>query len=288
MLKKLGFLLGLALVAAASWFMFEFASVRTRVTEAQGYAEDGQWRQARHLLRQALRWNPSDAEANLLMAESLVRDELLGRLKATQKLQPGAALNHFKKAIELDANNQEAYFWVWKVNELVGRPYTVVEDIWKAIELAPDELQPKLLRDWYMGEFFALTANAALEAQMGLRPLGVAPSNQTQAEQYLIFINEEPDSTLGYVALARWFLAAGAPKDCLLQLDKAIQNAKEPLQDPLLIATIIRALDDLGKIDEAAKYFDQWPGEKSGYEYWRAKGLIDHKFHRNLPEAMEA
>ena len=147
MLKKLGILLGLAAVAAASWFMFEIASVRTRVTEAQGYAEDEQWRQARHLLRQALRWNPSDAEANLLMAESLVRDELLtapgdaeaglkvvddaishlsriaedspyasdaqvqlGRLKATQKLQPGAALNHFEKAIELDANNQEAYF----------------------------------------------------------------------------------------------------------------------------------------------------------------------------------
>ena len=77
MLKNLGILLGLAAVAAASWFMFEIASVRTRVTEAQGYAEDEQWRQARHLLRQALRWNPSDAEANLLMAESLVRDELL-------------------------------------------------------------------------------------------------------------------------------------------------------------------------------------------------------------------
>ena len=47
-------------------------------------------------------------------------------------------------------------------------------------------------------------------------------------------------------------------------------------------------MDDLGKIAEAAKYFDQWPGEKSGYEYWRAKGLIDLKFHRNLPEAIEA
>ena len=71
---------------------------------------------------------------------------------------------------------------------------------------------------------------------------------------------------------SRWpagFWPAGAPKDCLLQLDKAIQNAKDPLQDPLLIATIIRALDDLGKIDEAAKYFAQWPGEKSGYEYWQ-------------------
>ena len=79
-----------------------------------------------------------------------------------------AALNHFEKAIELDANNQEAYFWVWKVNELVGRPYTVVEDIWKAIELAPDELQSKLLRDWYMGEFFALTANAAAGDSNGI------------------------------------------------------------------------------------------------------------------------
>ena len=36
MLKKLGILLGLASVAAASWLMFEIASVRTRVTEAQG------------------------------------------------------------------------------------------------------------------------------------------------------------------------------------------------------------------------------------------------------------
>ena len=325
MLKKLGIILGLVILAVGSWLLFEISSVRTRVSEAQSYMEDEQWREARHLLRQALRWSPSDAEANLMMAEALVRDDLLstpgdvesglkvvdeaidylsripdessfaseahvqiGRMEATLKLHPGTALEHLQKAVDLDPDNQEAYYWIWKVNELVGRPYTVVEDIWKAIELAPEDLRPILLRDWYMGEFFALTANASLEVQMGLRAPEVAPSNQTQAEQYITFINQEPDSTLGYVALARWFLIAGAPKDCLLQLDKAVQSADEPLKDPLLIATIIKALDDLGKIDEAAKYFDQWPGEKEGYEYWRAKGLIEHKFNRDLPAAIQA
>ena len=228
-------------VVAAAWFW-----AATGLDDARGYAEYELWPETRVALQRYLWIHPGEPTAQLLLAEALIKDESLstdeaaeeafqclrvipdeasegsrarlqeGRIEFFVLCRPTRAERLFRRAAELDPETPEPYYMLWKLKDQTGRAFSAEPEFWKVYEASPVATKAVLLREWYMSQFYPSTANPLLDRLMGIAPTERGDANRTEAIRFIRFRNAEPDSPLGYAALARWFQAANDAKSASL------------------------------------------------------------------------
>lgn len=297
---------------------FAMVGDRGSLPEAQELAQLELWPHVHKELTGYLWWRPRDAEARLLMAEALVKDETLpgeeavqralehlgripdapphgaaartaeGRIELLLQLKPARARRSLRRAIELDPDAAEAYYLLWKLMDLIGRSDLAEPLFWRVYELTPQEGRAVRLREWYMSQFYPVTANNALERMMGLLGENQPPTAKTEANRYIQFRNAEPDEALSHAALARWFIREGDHKFALKLLDEAVEKVHNQRQDPFDLATRIEAMIALGEFDQADACFDGWPEPHDGYEYWKWRAIVLDEVRGQFDQALDA
>lgn len=312
-------------VALAAWVGVQYRLLDSHVSDAETMIEQERFREARLLLRKTLWWSPQHARANLIMAKALSLDPLLSppgdpeselrvvkealehlnrvsddspeaarahsqaaRIEFLVLRRPGAALERIERCLERDPKMVDALILKMRIYSMLGRAHRAESTLWQVLALLEPGEQAEVLRDWFMDEFFGLTANFVRDRNMGFLGPDQTPNARTLADRYTFFMREEPESVYGYVAIARWFLVEGEPETAKELLDRALANAKEAASDPLLLAVAIDTLDELGRIEQAERFLDIWPEPRDDYDWWRAKAIVEHKVRRNLPEAEAA
>ncbi|HRF00637.1 MAG TPA: tetratricopeptide repeat protein [Pirellulaceae bacterium] len=326
MMKKLAFVVvGCAVSAVIAWAGAQRMLVDSRVSDAGRLVDEERWREARLVLRNALWWRPDHPRGNLLMAESLIVDPLLSppgdfesdmqavglaldflsrvpeqspeyaesRFRTAfilfySRRAPGQALRTLDELIERFPDNVEALTLRFQILAMVGRAPEARNDVLHAAELVSDESRARLLRDWYLYEFYHYGRSKEQDVRLGVLAPGEETGDSVLPKRYRMFRSLEPESSLGYVALARWFQQHSDPETAQQMLDEALAQSQDAESDPLLYAVAVAALDDLGRIAEAAPLLEKWPGDKDDFEYWRAKAIHSHRVDGDLAAAEEA
>ena len=300
-------------VAGAGWW------AQAGLTEAQRLAQYGLWAEARQALTRYFWLHPRDSKAHLLYAEALVKDDQLpvewsapeaikhlaavpdedprgpeartqqGRVEFFLLYHPTRAESLFQRAIELDPDRPEPYYLLWKLKDQTGRSYLAEPEFWKVYEASARPVRGLRLREWYMSQFYPETANWVLDRLMGITaPKKPADADQTEAYRFIRFRDAEPDSPLGYAALARWFHIQRDTPFALEFLDRSAEKIPNAQEDPFYLATLTSILIDLGKFDRAEECFRKWPEPRAGYEYWLTEGRLLHRARGQYAEAVRA
>ena len=270
------------------------------------------WKHARLELQEYLQFPhksialfSSDGDAQLLLVEALIHDESLthedavkealtqlrnipseapqgaqarakeGKLYLMMVHKLGLAERALREAIKLNPQDEESHFLLWKLLELTGRADWSEEIFWRVYELTHPDRRPVRLRQWYMTQFFAPTANLMLERQMGLLGTEEVPSSDNEYERFDYFRKVEPTWPVAHAALAKWFLDETDPNFAKRMLDEAAEKLGDKrFEDPFFVATLIRCLTDLGQYDEARDAFQRWPTAKKGYDYYKWQAVL--------------
>lgn len=305
-----GSVLGLAVLA---WWLHAGLEVGRR---ALG---QGQWATARAALSRYLWLHPRNPAALLLLADAYIRDESIPQHDAAHRaigylqriadsstygadartkegwvrlfmLQtPGHAEAVLKKACELDRHAVEPRYWLWKLYDLTGRSHFAEPFVWQVLELTPEPDRAMRLREWYMSQFFPLTGCASLDYILGILREGEIPTVDVERRRFQLFRDAEPDQAIGHSALARWLVREGMPQVALevLQLGEK-QMAEEQKRSPFFLATMVEVLIDLGNFTQAQEYFNRWPPEDRGFEYWRWRGVLAEEVSSDYQAAVQA
>jgi tetratricopeptide (TPR) repeat protein len=140
-----------------------------------------------------------------------------------------------------------------------------------------------------MTQFYPNTAYIPLERTMGFLGANEDPSDHSEMRRYQQFCHSEPDSPLGYAALAHRLRHMGDPQSGWKTLDDALATlGEEPTHTFWLSARIHCALD-LGYVDQAAAHFQRWPeSQRQGYEYWRSRAVVLDEALGQYDEAIAA
>ncbi len=276
------------------------------------------WPQARKQLSRYLWLHPKDASARILMAEALVKDEALpaedaatramgylaeipdnSPLAAEARLQqgrlcflilhkPGRAEQHLRRAIDLQADALPAYQLLWTVMNATGRAELSEDVFWRVFELSPEQEQPLRMREWYMNNFYPLTASESLDRMMGILAPEETPTRTTESGRYLRFRSNEPEAPVNHAAVARWCQQEGDPEFALRLLDTAATELDNATQDPFFLSTYIATLLDLGEHQRAEAYLQQWPETDRGHFYWKWRAIILDEFGDAHEDACKA
>ena len=270
------------------------------------------WKHARLELEEYLRFPhsafplfSSDGDAQLLLVETLIHDDSMthekavsaaltqlrnipstapqgaqarareGKLYLMMVHKLGQAERSLREAIALNPKDEESHFLLWKLLELTGRADWSEEIFWRVYDLTHPDRRPVRLRQWYMTQFFAPTANLMLERQMGLLGTEEVPSSDNEYERFDYFRKVEPDWPVAHAALAKWFLDETDPNFAKRMLDEAAEKLGDKrFEDPFFVATLVRCLTDLGQYDEAREAFTRWPTAKKGYDYFKWQAVL--------------
>ena len=309
--KSVWLLAGLSVLVVAAavvtWMGLRVSGNRERAQRMIQRAQEENlpklWHHARLELEDYLWFFRSDGDAQLLLVETLIHDDSMthedavskalthlreisndtpqgaqarateGKLYLMMVHKLGQAEQALRQAIELNPKDEESHFLLWKLLELTGRADWSEDIFWRVYELTHPDRRPVRLRQWYMTQFFAPTANLMLERQMGLLGEEEVPSSDNEYERFDYFRKVEPDWPVAHAALAKWFLDETDPNFAKRMLDEAAEKLGDKrFEDPFFVATLIRCLTDLGQYEEARQAFERWPADKAGYDYckWQA------------------
>lgn len=276
------------------------------------------WRTARGELRSYLAVVPSNDEARLRLAEAYFKDSALNSeravVSAIQQLEfirresplwPAARVQEarmclfvrmethraeqlLRESLAVAPENVEAHYVLWKLLDLTGRSHLAEPHFRKVLESTPLEQRPFCLREWYMSQFYPATANPALDQLMGFLQSGAAYDSSTELQRLVKFREREPRAALNHADVARWFSLEGDPKAALELLQQALDTTDAPLEESFFVATLAQVLFDLGEFDRALKIYRAWPGERSGYEYFRLGAIFSDEVERNYEQAIRS
>ena len=306
-----GLVLLVLVTGAFSWLGMQTFGNRARaekmIERAQEENLPNLWKHARLELEEYLQFPlfSSDGDAQLLLVEALIHDESLthedavkealtqlrnipseapqgaqarakeGKLYLMMVHKLGLAESALREAIKLNPKDEESHFLLWKLLELTGRADWSEEIFWRVYELTHPDRRPVRLRQWYMTQFFAPTANLMLERQMGLLGTEEVPSSDNEYERFDYFRKVEPTWPVAHAALAKWFLDETDPNFAKRMLDEAAEKLGDKrFEDPFFVATLIRCLTDLGQYDEAREAFKRWPTAQKGYDYFKWQAVL--------------
>ncbi len=291
------------IVLAVSGIAATVIYTRGGLTRAERYAQHGLWEHVENELQCYLWMDPASPQANLLMAEALIKKESQagpetvqralahlqcvpndsdlsarsltqeGRLRLFLLNQPSRAEDALSHALRIDAKYIDANYVMWKLFDLTGRSHLAEPYFWRVYEGCTAEERPLRLREWYMSQFFPVTANPALDFMMGFTKPRETPTSLTEANRLIRFRRAEPDRPVAHVAMARWFQQEGDPKYAMELLRQA-QGTCRGTEDAYLVATSISVLIDLGEFDKAKEWMQRWPEPHDGYEYWLWTGML--------------
>jgi len=285
---------------------------------AADLTERGLWAQARPPLERYLWLHPSDDQARLLMAETLVRDDLLdpeqavlealdhlaripddspnapaawtkeGRLRFFILHQPHLAERVLRRALAGEPENGEAAYVLWKLLDLTGRFESAEATFWIVHQQAPLKQRADRLRAWYMSQFFPLTANIDLERMMGVLGPNEEPTSITELRRYRRFQQTEPEQPLAYVCEAVWLHREGDPRSALKLLDETGKKLDDAHTDSFYVSTLMVVLVDLGEYERAEAAFGRWPPPHQGYDYWKWQAIVEDEIRGEGQAALDA
>ena len=313
------------LTIAAVWMVVVLAGLgmagvfylQSALGRAERYAAHELWAHSRDELAGYLWLHPSDGRGNILMAESIIKDESFedpnavplaiahlqrvprdsrhaaeayareGRLRLFLMNQPSRSEQCLRAALQFDDQLLDAWYVLWKLYDLTGRSHQVEPIFWRVYDLSPAEDRGERLREWYMSQFFPLTANPRLEVAMGFISPGQMQTPITEATRLLRFRRAEPDRALAHVALARWFRQEGDPQYGHQLLEKTLETCPGQ-EDAFMVSTMVLVLIDLGEFEEAEQWWKRWPDPRDGYDYWLTSGILYEQHFRDDARAAEA
>jgi tetratricopeptide (TPR) repeat protein len=313
---KLSLLAGLGAAVLAGGGAWIWAD--RSLDEARRLAKHGLWPEVRASLGRYVWVHPNDAEARLLFAEALIKDEGVpaeqataaalehlraipdsapeGALARTQEgrveflfaYRPARAEALLRRAIELDPRMPEPYYLLWKVKDVTGRSYLAEPEFWKVYEASSVGVRALRLREWYMSQFYPATANMEVDRFTG-RVLAEADNpHQADGMRLVRFRKAEPASPLCLAALARWCQVEGDARTGFEFLEKHGHEVENPEQDPFYMATLIGILIELGEVERADRCFEKWPPPREGYQFWVTEGKVLEEARGQYAEANRA
>lgn len=287
--------------------------IRRDLAAAERLLARGEHLQATKRLRRYLQLYRGDDRARLLLAEATVanddrpaedaaRDALAqlnrisdsspraaeartraGRLLFLILLRPGEAERLFRRAIELAPDALDPQLMLWNLLNVTGRFHLTYPVFWRLYDLTAENDKPFRLRDWYLSEFGRGSAFAELDRKIGVLARQDKPSLISEYDRLRHIRAAEPDWPAGMAALARLLRGEGQ-KDVACEV---LQSAgPEAERDPFFLATRIELAMDAGEFDEASALFDRWPEPHDGYEYWMWRGTIADEVRRDDAEAI--
>jgi tetratricopeptide (TPR) repeat protein len=293
----------LLLLVGGTWLGWEIIRAnRGRSAAAQAMRHEA-WPQARVELFRYLRLHPADDQSRLMLAEAFACDDSLagdesahlaidqlqripdtsplaakartqeGRLRFLVLYEPIEGERMLRRALELAPDSFDANYMLWKLLDLTGRMHLTEPFVWKALETSPIGERPQRMCEWFQTEFSPASGAAPLDEKMGF----IGPKDEsyliTELRRLQKFRVAEPDSPVAAAALSRLFLRHGIRARAQEFLESAHLVAGA-FDDPYYVASWIALRMDLGEFEQAEELFARWPGERSGYEYWKWEGII--------------
>lgn len=299
-------------------FVWELSQSSTRLSSARKLIEEGDFLRARNLVKKVLTWSPSNPEANMLLAEAILKDELLeddhyvelalshlkkaersekfrvdallhqARIHFLIKIHPFQAEEVLEEVRKIDPENYEANYWLWKIYDISNRSHFAQPYAIKAIENSTDELTDRLLRDWYMSQFFPTSANVELKRRLGFLAENALPDARSEADRYMAMIAQEPTKCQGYAALARWFSLEGDHRSAMKWLQDGIDKCDNEESAPFFLSALVTTFLELGKAEEAISVLNLWPENDRSHEYYRLTGITLQDLRQSPEEAIAA
>ena len=288
-------------------------------TTAEQFAKHGLWQEVHAPLARYLWIHPGDAQANLLAAEALVKDDSLplvrrvtdslvclaripesapeaveariaeARVKLFLRYEPMAAARALERAIQLDPTAVEPQLLLWKLFELTGRGEDAEERFWACYRLSSAEEQPMRLRDWYLSQFFPLTSTSELDRLMGFRGAATESGVSVEMRRLQRFRLAEPQEAVPHAALAELFLRENEPELALEVLDEAAgELTLERQKDPFILGVVVETLLELGEAEPAIETFGRWPQPADGRRYWLVRARVLQEAENDPMGAAEA
>jgi tetratricopeptide (TPR) repeat protein len=284
---------------------------------AQELAAHQLWPHARERLGSYLWLHPNDGHALLLMAEAFARDDALPADEAATKAidhlaripdssplaaearlresslcflilqKPGRAEQLARQAVDL-GGGLPAYRLLWTLLNATGRSEDTEAIFWRAYELCPDDERPLVLREWYMSQFFPLTANESLDRRIGILVPQETPTRTSESRRYLRFREREPESVANHVAVAQWCQEERDPEFAIRLLDAVVKELPAAKRDPFFLSVTIATQLDLGQFEDAAASFRQWPESDRGHAYWKWRAIVLDDVLHEQDEAIKA
>ncbi len=309
-------LIAVGILSAGGYFGVTHVVALRAHDRAQRAIRIQDWRAVRSELQTYLNVFPSDDSARLNLAEAFFKDARLdperaissaiqqlghvqresplfpaariqeARMSLFARLQPQRAESLLREAMATDPNNVDAHYVLWKLHDLTGRSHLAEPQFRKVLESTPSEQRPFRLREWYMSQFYPATANPEIDQLMGFLVPGAVHTAVMELRRLETFRDREPSAALNHAAVARWYSLEGDPKAALLLLQKALDVAEAPLQEPFFVATLTQVLFDLGEFDNALKHYRAWPGEVVGYEHSRLGAILADEVARDYGRAV--
>ncbi len=301
-------------VLAVGWSGYSYWSIESGLIRSRQAAGRGHWRKTQDHLDRYLSWHPDDAEARLLIAEALVRDDTrsgpdavnraiehlvqieddsplaakarlqLARLSLLILQRPAAAERFLGESLDLDPDSPDANILMWKLMDVTGRHVISRQYFWRAYEASLPSSRPPLLRDWFLAEFYPETANAGFHNAMGAKATGNIPASIS----LLVRLREnEPEAHFLHAALAAYYLERGQPKSSL-ELLKESPDLAQAMKDPFFVSVLFESLSDLGESEKAQACFEKFPRPHSNYLYWRSKAMFHHYVTEDAVAAVHA
>jgi len=275
-----------------------------------------QWNVARKQLNRFLWLHPDDARAHMMMAEVLVKDEALdgkravdraiahlrrvpddsefaatarmrqGRIELLLLQRPGRAEALLRRALELNPDQLDANFLMWKLLDLTGRGNWCEPHFWKVLEQTPQPQRAPRLREWYMSQFYPGSANPTMNRMMGFLEEGQPDGVLVERFRLVAFLKDEPDRAVNYAAWAWWLHDDGNPKLALEVLQDGVEKLKQPQQNAFFVSVMVTVLFDLGRFDEMGDWMAVWPEPHSGFTFRRWKALYLDEVEEEFAEAL--
>ncbi len=289
------------------------------LAEARRLAKHGLWTEARAAGGRYLLLHPRDAEANLLVAEALAKDETaplaervveaVGRLRSVPDGDAGAAEARkaearvllflardafaaekaLENALALSPDDVEANYLGWRILDLTRRNEEAEPLFRKVLAGTPPAERGKVLRDWYLSQFYPVTSTMELDGLMGFRLTPADDATAVESNRLVGFRASDPDSAAANAAMARWFQSKGDLRFALDLLDGALAaRPDEAGADPFFLGTLVEVLVDLGEMERAGEVFAGWPPGDRSRVYWMAKGRVEQEVLDLPAEAAEA
>lgn len=287
---------GLALgVIWASWER----SIDHQWSAARSAAGAGRWKAARDHLDNYLYWHSDNPDAQLLKAEAEIMSEVLppasaatrarfhlqqipdssdaaararlqeARIALLLQMKPGEAQRLLHESLRLDDSSVEANILMWQLFDLTGRHVLSHPYFWRAYDLSPPAEHGRLLRDWFLSEFYPEDLHSTLFSQLGVSSVGGIPA----AVNLLVrFRESEPEADFLHAALARYYLDLGNLK-ATTELLREVRDMSTAMNDSFFVSVLFGALIELGEFQKAEETFQAFPEPHDGYLYWRSASM---------------
>lgn len=197
---------------------------------------------------------------------------LEGRLTFLILLRPTAAEALFRRALEIDPDQFDSHYMLWKLFDMTERYFDSEPHFREAYRLVPPQQKAVRLREWYLSQFSPLSSCAELDGMMGFRGLREPTSELVAFRRLTAFSNEEPESPMVAAAIAQSQLR-NRERDAALQTLESIPDC-DSVTNSYFVAALTEVLLELGQLERAQKVYQNWPQPADGYRYWRITGMV--------------